>query len=186
MKRRVDAARLRLLSSPLRRSDSGANRSAMRSRAGCLMPPCPILSLMADDCGSYHHLTSAALSPFPLLRCAVASRSRCRRQKLNSDASRSASTSSFLADTARGPSSLQLPSLTVHRHGVLAHDRLPRVLVQRHPPCPSHHPDTDARTKFPPLECPSRHLLLPSLRSAPREHTLALPPHRVVTSLSSP
>jgi hypothetical protein len=28
------------------------------------MPPHPILSLLADDCGSYHHLTSDAPSPF--------------------------------------------------------------------------------------------------------------------------
>jgi hypothetical protein len=31
----------------------------------CLIPPHPILSLLADDCGPYHHLTSAAPSPFP-------------------------------------------------------------------------------------------------------------------------
>jgi hypothetical protein len=36
----------------------------MRSRAGCVVPPHPILSLLADDCGPYHHLTSAAPSPF--------------------------------------------------------------------------------------------------------------------------
>jgi hypothetical protein len=34
-----------------------------RSRAGCLVPPRPILSLLADDCRPYHHLTSAASSP---------------------------------------------------------------------------------------------------------------------------
>jgi hypothetical protein len=36
----------------------------MRSQAGCLVLPHPILSLLADDCRSYRHLTSAASSPF--------------------------------------------------------------------------------------------------------------------------
>jgi hypothetical protein len=46
-----------------------------------------------------------------------------------------------------------------------------------HAPCPAHHPNAGIWTKFPPLVCPSRCPLLPSLRSAPRERTLALPPH---------
>jgi hypothetical protein len=48
---------------PHHRRDSG--QTVMRaSGQGCLVLPCPILSLLADDCGSYHHLTSAASSPF--------------------------------------------------------------------------------------------------------------------------
>jgi hypothetical protein len=48
--------------------DARARSSTTRSRAGCLMLPRPILSLLADDCGSYHHLTSVAPSPF---RCST-------------------------------------------------------------------------------------------------------------------
>jgi hypothetical protein len=38
------------------------------SGQGCLVPPRPILSLLADDSGLYRHLTSIALLPF---RCSV-------------------------------------------------------------------------------------------------------------------
>jgi hypothetical protein len=44
--------------------DAHARSSTMRSRASSLVPPRPILSLLADDCGLYHHLTSVAPSPF--------------------------------------------------------------------------------------------------------------------------
>jgi hypothetical protein len=44
--------------------DARARSSTTRSQAGCLMPPHPIVSLLADDCGSYRHLTSTAPSPF--------------------------------------------------------------------------------------------------------------------------
>jgi hypothetical protein len=103
---------------------------------------------------------------------------RCRRQAPGDKASRSASASSFLPDTACGPSSLQLPSPALCRHRALARPCVPRGCGQ-HPPCPAYHPDAGVRTKFPPLVCPSRCPLLPSLCSTPRERTLALPPHRV-------
>jgi hypothetical protein len=74
---------------------------------------------------------------FPLLCCAVASRSRCPRQELDSDVSCSASTSSFLADTAYGPSSLQLPSPTPRRHHALARLCVPCGRTNS-PPCPAH------------------------------------------------
>jgi hypothetical protein len=48
---------------PHRRRDSG--QTVMRAFGqGCLMPPHPILSLLADDCRPYRHLTPAAPSPF--------------------------------------------------------------------------------------------------------------------------
>jgi hypothetical protein len=47
---------------PHRQHNSG--QIAMRAFGqGCLMPPRPILSLLADDWGLYRHLTSAASSP---------------------------------------------------------------------------------------------------------------------------
>jgi hypothetical protein len=57
---------------------------------------------------------------FLLLCYAVTSRSRCPRQELDSDVSRSTPASSFLADTTCGPSSLQLPSPAPRRHHALA------------------------------------------------------------------
>jgi hypothetical protein len=48
--------------------DARTRSSMMRSRAGCLVPPHFILSLLANDCGSYHHLTSTASSSF---RCSA-------------------------------------------------------------------------------------------------------------------
>jgi hypothetical protein len=48
--------------------DARTRSSTMRSQAGCLVPPHPILSLLADDCGPYRHLTSTASSPF---RCSA-------------------------------------------------------------------------------------------------------------------
>jgi hypothetical protein len=107
----VTAARLRLPSSALRRSYSGANRAAMRPRAGCFT----VGQLLP-------HLSALLGRPVPSLteasRRLAASVDRCQgrcaatmpRQELGDVASRSASTSSFLADTACGPSSLQLPS----------------------------------------------------------------------------
>jgi hypothetical protein len=44
--------------------DARARSSTTRSQAGCLILPCSILSLLANDCGSYCHLTSVAPSPF--------------------------------------------------------------------------------------------------------------------------
>jgi hypothetical protein len=74
---------------------------------------------------------------FPLLCCAIASRSRCLRQELDSDVSRSASAFSFLADTACGLSSLQLPSPTPRRHHALARLCVSRGRINS-PPCPAH------------------------------------------------
>jgi hypothetical protein len=48
---------------PHHRRDSGQT-ATRASGQGCLMPPRPILSLLADDRGPYRHLTSAAPSPF--------------------------------------------------------------------------------------------------------------------------
>jgi hypothetical protein len=69
--------------------DARAKSSTMRSRVGCLMPPCPILSLLVDDYGLYRHLTSTALSPF---RCsAVPSlRGRDARARISTVMSRTA------------------------------------------------------------------------------------------------
>jgi hypothetical protein len=94
--------------------------------------PRPILSLLVVP--SPHHCCAVA---FLLLCCAIASRSRCPRQELDSDVSRSASASSFLADTACGPSSLQLPSPVPRRHHALAHMCVPRGRINS-PTCPAH------------------------------------------------
>jgi hypothetical protein len=45
------------------RRDSGQT-ATRASDQGCLMPPRPILSLLGDDCGLYHHLTSVVSSSF--------------------------------------------------------------------------------------------------------------------------
>jgi hypothetical protein len=73
----------------------------------------------------------------PLLYCVVALRSRCRHQELNSDVACSASASSFFADTACSPSSLQLPSPTPCRHHVLACPCVPFGRIDS-PPCLAH------------------------------------------------
>jgi hypothetical protein len=74
---------------------------------------------------------------FPLLCYDIASQLRCPRQELDSDVSRSASASSFLADTTCSPSSLQLPSPAPRRHHALAHPCVSRGCINS-PPCPAH------------------------------------------------
>jgi hypothetical protein len=51
------------------------NYASVSHLQGCLVPPHPILSLLADDCGSYRHLTSAAPSP---LHCSIVPSLRSR------------------------------------------------------------------------------------------------------------
>jgi hypothetical protein len=70
------------------------------------------------------------------------------REELSDNASCSASTSSFLADTTCGPSSLQLPSPAPCRRHALAPPCALCGPVQHHPPCPAHYPDVDVRTKL--------------------------------------
>jgi hypothetical protein len=173
--------------------------SSMRCPSVKFRPhPTPRSSIQASV--SYRRIPLPAASPvnrcqaaLPPRRCVTllhrstavkaATPPRYRRQAPGDKASRSASASSFLVDTACGPSSLQLPSLVPRRHRALARPCASCGHGQ-HPPCSAHHPDADVRTKFPPLACPSRCPLLPSLRSAPCERTLALPPRRAITSLS--
>jgi hypothetical protein len=102
--------------------DARTGSSTTRSRAGCLMPPRPILSLRAVSSPHLYRVVALWL--------------RCPRQELDNDVSRSASASS-LSDTACGPSSLQLPSPTPRRHHALARLCVPRGRINS-PPCPAH------------------------------------------------
>jgi hypothetical protein len=100
-----------LPSSSLRRSDSGANRSTTRPRAGCFVTgqllPCLCMPLGRP----VPLLTEASCRPAtPVDRCQCRCTATMPRQELGDNASRNASASSFLADTMCGPSSLQLPS----------------------------------------------------------------------------
>jgi hypothetical protein len=57
------------LADPHHRRDSGQTVTRA-SGQGCLMPPHPILLLLANNCGLYHHLTSVVPSSF---RCSTVS-----------------------------------------------------------------------------------------------------------------
>jgi hypothetical protein len=80
----------------------------------------------------------------------------------------------------RASSRSQPNCLGAHRHRALARPCTSRG-HDHHPPCIAHHPNTDVRTKFPPLTCPSRRSLSLCLCVArAHAHPATLPPRRAV------
>jgi hypothetical protein len=131
----ITATRLHLSSSTLRQSDSGANRSVTRPRAGCFTSGQLLPRLCAPLGHPVPSLTEASRRPAaPVDRCDGRCATTMSRQELSDNASHNASASSFLADTACGPSSLQLPSPAPRRSHALACPCTPRGPIQRHPP----------------------------------------------------
>jgi hypothetical protein len=128
----------RLPSSALRRSDSGANHSTMRSRAGCFA----VGQLLPHLCVLLGHpvpsLTEASRRPTVSVdhcqdRCAA----MMSRQELGNDASRNASASSFLTDTTCGR--LASSSLAPCRVGFMRwHAHARHVALSSATPCLAH------------------------------------------------
>jgi hypothetical protein len=125
--------RIRLPLSALHRSDSRANRSVMRPRAGCFAPGQLLPHLYVPLGRPVPSLIEASCRPAgPVDCCQGRWAATMPRQVLGDDASRSASASTFLADTACGPSSLQLPSHVSRRCHALAHPCAPCGPIQCH------------------------------------------------------
>jgi hypothetical protein len=164
--------------------DARTRSSMMRSQAGCLVPPCPILSLLADNCGSYCHLTSVAPSPFcgsavPLLR----------GQDAHARSSTAMShTGPLLPPSLLTPRAARLASSSLapcHVGSMRCHARVSHVAASIFPlvqltPSPTAYRQTPSTS--PPRKAAATATSLLCL--AVRVSMLALPPHRAGISLS--
>jgi hypothetical protein len=164
--------------------DARARSSIMRSRVGCLVPPRAILSLLADDCGLYRHLTSAVLLPF---RCSAVSSLHSR------DAGARSSTSMSCAVPLLPPSLLTTrvthlasSSLAPRRVGTMRwHTHVCRVAASIHPLVQlTSSPTAYGQTPSASPPCKVAATATSLLRLAARVSTLAPSPPRAIISLS--
>jgi hypothetical protein len=175
--RPITAARCSATARRCSSRDAHARSSTMRSQIGCLVPPCPILSLLADDCRLYHHLTSAAPSPF---RCSSMTSLRGRDARAKSSTAMSHA-APLLPPSLLTPhvSRLASSSLAPHRIGTMRwHACMCRMATSIHPlvqltSSPTAYGQTPSVS--PPGKAATTAMSLLCL--AARVSTLALPPH---------